>query len=70
MRYLRGLDPDATRHDDMPIILGAANTLSQAPAAFADYALGAFKGAHHRRNGRVQPTPCRPYWSYKLDNAA
>lgn len=41
-RYLRGLDPDATRHDVMPIILGAANSLSQAaPAAFADYALGA-----------------------------
>jgi hypothetical protein len=41
-RYLRGLDPDATRHDEMPVILGAANTLSRAaPSAFADYALGA-----------------------------
>jgi hypothetical protein len=41
-RYLRGLDADATRHDEMPVILGAANTLSRsAPGAFADYALNA-----------------------------
>ncbi len=41
-RYLRGLDAGATRHDGMPVILGAANTLSQAaPGAFADYALNA-----------------------------
>jgi hypothetical protein len=61
-RYLRGLDADKTRHDDMPVVLGAASTLSQAaPSAFADYALDALiekkeiRGYYERRRDERGP---------------
>jgi energy-coupling factor transporter ATP-binding protein EcfA2 len=41
-RYLVGLDPDAVRHHEMETILRAPGTLAKAaPAALADFALGA-----------------------------